>query len=213
LKQEIIEEKQKMIFEGHKKIFHPDGSSTQSWYPYKCARCERDVSGAVVAYTSSEGDTVRWLQCTICGDGAVQRIDKNIYPGVAFGVKLEGLPEEVELAYTEARNCMAVDAYVACELICRKILMCVAVEKGAKEGESFSSYLTYLSGKGFITDAMMGWVEIIKKNGNKATHKIERVDKERAESTIMFTAELLRIVYEMDFMAKKYTNQEKEGEE
>lgn len=202
-----------MRFNGHKSISRPDGSSNESWYPYKCARCERDVSGAVVAIASAGGDTVRWLQCTHCGDGAVQRIDENIYPGVAFGVKLEGLPGEVEVAYTEARNCMAVDAYGACELVCRKILMCVAVGKGAKEGESFSSYLTYLGEKGFITDAMMGWVEIIRENGNKATHKIEKVDKERAESTIMFTAELLRIVYEMDFIAKKYTNKKKEGKE
>jgi len=211
LKKEIIEEEQKMIFDGHKNIGHPTGSSRDSWYPYKCARCERDISGAVVAIASSEGDTVRWLQCTNCGDGAVQRIDKNIYPGVAFGVKLEGLPEDVELAYTEARNCMAVDAYGACELICRKILMCVAVEKGAREGESFSSYLKYLGDKGFITDAMMGWVGIIKENGNKATHKIEQVNEERAESTIMFTAELLRIVYEMEFMAERY-GERKEGE-
>jgi DNA-directed RNA polymerase subunit RPC12/RpoP len=202
-----------MTFEGHKGILRLDGSTSESWYPFRCATCGRDVSGAVVARTKSGVNTVRWLQCPNCGDGAVQRINGNIYPGVAFGVKLEGLPAEVEVAYTEARNCMVVDAYGACELLCRKILMCVAVEKGAKEGESFSSYLTYLGKKGFITDAMMGWVEIIKEHGNKATHKIEKVDKGRAESTIMFTAELLRIVYEMEFMAKKYTNKKKEGEE
>jgi hypothetical protein len=91
--------------------------------------------------------------------------------------------------------------------------MCVAVGKGAKEGESFSSYLKYLGDKGFITDAMMGWVEIIKENGNKATHKIEKVDKERAESTVMFTAELLRIVYEMEFMARKYGRKIEEEKE
>jgi len=201
-----------MKFNGHKSIGHSDGSTNDSWYPYKCATCERDISGAVVAFASSGGHTVRWLQCTHCGDGAVQRIDENIYPGVAFGIKLDGLPEDVELAYKEARNCMAVDAYGACELVCRKILMCVAVEKGAKEGESFSSYLKYLGDKGFITDAMMGWVGIIKENGNKATHKIEKVDKGRAESTIMFTAELLRIVYEMEFMAKRYGKRKEEDE-
>jgi len=179
---------------------------------YTCAKCERDVSGAVVAGAADGVEVVRWLQCPDCGDGAVQRIDKNTYPGVAFGMKLEGLPGEVEVAYTEARNCMAVDAYGACELVCRKILMCVAVEKGAKEGEPFSSYLTYLGEKGFITNAMMGWVEIIRENGNKATHEIEKVEKKRAESTIMFTAELLRLVYEMEFMAQKYANKKKEGE-
>lgn len=198
-----------MPFQGHKGIYHPSGSSSDSWYAYKCAKCERDVSGAVVARTTS-GAVVLWLQCPNCGDGAVQPQDGNIYPGVAFGVKLEGLPGEVEMAYTEARNCMKVDAYGACELVCRKILMCVAVEKGAKEGESFSSYLTYLGEKGFITNAMMGWVEIIRENGNKAAHKIEQVEKERAESTIMFTAELLRVVYEMEFMAQKY-GKKKEG--
>lgn len=199
-----------MTFEGHKGIYRLDGSTSESWYPYRCATCGRDVSGAVVARTRLASHMVRWLQCPNCGDGAVQRMDGNIYPGVAFGVKLEGLPAEVEVAYTEARNCMVVDAYGACELVCRKILMCVAVEKGAKEGEPFSSYLTYLGEKGFVTDAMMGWVEIIRENGNKATHKIEKVDKEKAESTIMFTAELLRIVYEMKFMAEKYGSKTEE---
>lgn len=198
-----------MTFEGHKGIHRMDGSTSESWYAYTCATCGRDVSGAVVAKTMSGGRPVRWMQCPNCGDGAVQRMDGNVHPGVAFGVKLEGLPAEVDVAYTEARNCMVVDAYGACELLCRKILMCVAVEKGAEEGDSFSSYLTYLGKKGFITDAMMGWVEIIKEHGNKATHTIEKVDKGRAESTIMFTAELLRIVYEMEFMAKRYGKKEK----
>lgn len=92
MKKETIEEERKMPFEGHKRIYRPDGSTGDSWFPYKCAKCERDVSGAVVAKTISGPPNVRWLQCTICGDGAVQQLDGNVYPGVAFGVKLEGLP-------------------------------------------------------------------------------------------------------------------------
>lgn len=203
-----------MKFKGHRYIEKPDGSSDDSWYPYKCSKCERDISGAVVARAMDEaGNYVRWLQCTICGDGAVQMADQNVYPAVSFGVKLEGLPDEIEVAYKEARDCIGVGAYGACELVCRRILMCVAVEKGAKEGQSFSDYLTYLGKEGFITDAMKGWVEIIRKNGNKAAHEIDRVEQKRAESTIMFTAELLRIVYEMEFMAEKYGSEKEEGEE
>jgi hypothetical protein len=100
---------------------------------------------------------------------------------------------------------MSVTAFTACELICRKILMHIAVEKGAKEGETFASYLTHLETQGYVTPPMKSWVDLIRQHGNKATHKIESPDKGRAESTLMFTAELLRLTYEMDYLARKYT--------
>ena len=200
-----------MTFRGHKTIGRPDGSSANSWYPYKCAGCERDVSGAVVAEIGTEKGHVRWLQCPICGEGAVQRKDGCVYPGKVFGPVIEGLPRSVSDGYEEARNCMSVNAFTACELICRTILMYVAVEKGAKENETFVSYIDYLENKGFITPPMKEWVGLIKEHGGKAAHLLEGTDEKRAESTVMFTAELLRLVYEMDFMAKKYTKK-KNGE-
>ena len=194
-----------MLFDGHKSIGHPNGSSGDSWHAFKCAGCKKDVSGAVVAIRHEGNITLRWLQCTHCGEGAVQRIDGSISPGVAFGPVIEGLPPSVSDGYEEARNCMSVNAFTACELICRTILMYVAVEKGAKEREAFVSYIDYIENKGFITPPMKDWVGLIKEHGGKAAHLLEGTDKKRAESTVMFTAELLRLVYEMDFMAKKYT--------
>lgn len=83
--------------------------------------------------------------------------------------------------------------------------MHVAVDKGAKEGDSFASYLSFLETAGFVTPPMKGWVDLIRQHGNNATHKLPASDRGRAESTVMFTAELLRIVYEMEFMASKYS--------
>jgi hypothetical protein len=51
---------------------------------------------------------------------------------------------------------------------------------------------------------MKGWMGLIRERGNKSTHELEAPNKQRAESTIVFTTELLRIVYEMEEMAKKY---------
>jgi hypothetical protein len=79
------------------------------------------------------------------------------------------------------------------------------VEKGAKEAETFAAYLTHLESQGFITPPMKGWVNLIRQHGNKSTHELAAPDKERAESTVMFTAELLRLTYEMEFLAKKFT--------
>jgi hypothetical protein len=127
-----------------------------------------------------------------------------LYPGVAFGPAIEGLVKDVADAYGEARRCMGVNAFTACEGICRKILMHVAVEKGAKEGETFASYITHLEAAGFVTPPMKPWVDLIRQHGNQAQHLLPATDKTRAEATLMFTAELLRLTYEMDYMAKKY---------
>lgn len=193
-----------MEYGGHLSITKHDGSNKASWYSYTCGHCNTKVSGAVVCGCYENVQPIKWLLCPNCGNGSVLAEDGNVYPGVPFGPNIEGLPKNVLEAYKEARNCMSVNAFTSCELICRKILMHIAVEKGAKEGESFTNYLSYLEEKGFITPPMKDWVNLIRQHGNKATHLLESPDKKRAESTIMFTAELLRLIYEMDHISKQY---------
>ncbi len=99
--------------------------------------------------------------------------------------------------------------YVSQRLHCvrthiEKILIHIAVDKGAKEGENFTAYLSFIESQGYITTPMKGWVGLIRQHGNDATHRLANPDKARAESTVMFTAELLRLVYEMEYIAKNY---------
>jgi hypothetical protein len=201
-----------MAFKGHRHITKPDGSTEAGWATYVCGHCNTKVTGAVVAtysWQNTQGITIlnKWLLCPNCSLGSVI-INDRVFPGSPFGPKIQGLPADVEDAYEEARRCMEVSAYTAAELICRKILMHVAVEKGASEGESFVSYLSYLENNGYVTPPMKTWVDLIRQHGNRATHKLETPEKERAQSTVMFTAELLRLIYEMEYLAKQYTNSE-----
>ena len=106
--------------------------------------------------------------------------------------------------YQEARRCMGVSAYTAADLLCRKILMHVAVDKGAKPGKTFAEYLTHLADAGYVTPPMAPWVDLIRQHGNQATHELPPSNQQRAESTVMFTAELLRLVYEMGHVAQRY---------
>ncbi len=193
-----------MRYAGLHYLKYPDTREHEGRYTYTCGHCNTMVAGIVVSVYQVDFGSVMWVLCTNCGYGSVVN-DDRIYPGTLFGPIIEGLPKNVEEAYQEAKSCMSVNAYTACELLCRKILMHVAVEKGAKEGESFSEYLSILGEKGYITPPMEKWVDLIRQHGNKAAHLLEPPDRKRAESTIMFTAELLRLIYEMEHMANQYT--------
>jgi hypothetical protein len=146
-----------VVYEGHRGVEKKDGSTPESWFGYTCGHCNTKVSGAVVAVHPTMNQQVRgppstyWLLCPNCAEGSVKVANGNVYPGVPFGPPVSGLPPVVKSAYDEARQCMSVNAFTACELICRKILMHVAVDKGAKEGESFAAYIDYLESKEYIT--------------------------------------------------------------
>lgn len=191
----------------HQSVHFPDGRTRDSWYRGVCGHCGTVVSFAIIGTR----ERVSWLLCTSCGKGSVY-VEGEIYPGIPFGPEIRGLPTDIAEAYQEARRSMSVEAFTGAELICRKILMHVAVDKGAKEGESFASYLDHLRSQGYITPPMKGWVDLIRQHGNIAAHVLEKPDRKRAESTLMFTAELLRIVYEMDYLAKQYKTEDTEEE-
>jgi Domain of unknown function (DUF4145) len=123
---------------------------------------------------------------------------------VSAGPTLEGLPADVAAAYEESRRAFGVNAFTSTELVCRKILMHVAVDKGAKTGKPFVDYLDHLAAAGYVTPPMRPWVDLIRTHGNESTHELPSPTRERAEGTLMFTAELLRLSYEMAFLAEKY---------
>lgn len=190
---------------GHRSIAKPDGSGADSWFSYACGHCGRAVSGAVVAYTTNgRGGAVRWLQCSACHDASVQTEYGTIYPPIPFGPKIDGLPPDVEAAFSEVRRCLGVKADTAAEGMCRKILMHIAVDKGAAEGKPFAFYLDYLAEQGYVTPPMKGWVNLIREHGNESQHRLRPPDRKRAEGTAMFTAQLLRTVYEMEHLANSF---------
>lgn len=83
--------------------------------------------------------------------------------------------------------------------------MHVAVDKGAEAGKSFAFYIQHLSDNGYVTPPMNPWVDVIRKNGNIAVHEIPATSEERALGTLIFTEQLLRLVYMMEHLAAKYT--------
>lgn len=185
-----------------------------AWMDYTCGHCGRDVVGFRIATTPYS----EWLLCPKCSCGSVYVCDPlfddtgTFYPSVEYGLHVDGLPLDIDRAYEEARRATSASAYIGTEVLCRNILMHVAVEKGAEEGESFASYIQFLEDQGYLSPDMKKWVDLIRQHGNTATHTIDPPDAERAKITLAFTAELLRVVYEMDYLAKKIRKEAKASE-
>jgi hypothetical protein len=83
---------------------------------------------------------------------------------------------EVEQAWREGRAAHAVAAYTAAEMVFRKILMHVAMDKAAPDpGKGFIEYVNDLQSGGYITTGLKDVVDQIRTRGNTANHETTRV--------------------------------------
>jgi hypothetical protein len=104
------------------------------------------------------------------------------------------------MLYNEARLSTAAGAYTAAVLACRKILMHIAVERGAEAGKTFVAYVEHLKTAGYVPPGGEVWVDYIRTRGNEANHEILVMTEEDALALITFVEMLLRIIYEFPSM-------------
>lgn len=163
---------------------------------YLCERALGKPLGRIVICPNCNNPT--YLKSDDVG-GVIQ------YPHPSYKEKIDYLPIDIESIYNEIKICINNQAYTAVVLLSRKILMNVAVDSGAKEGKRFIEYVDYLEDIGTIPKDGRGWVDVIRKAGNTATHEIPSIDSKTAHDVLTFLEFLLRIKYEMPGkMAKDY---------
>ncbi|HVY05806.1 MAG TPA: DUF4145 domain-containing protein [Burkholderiales bacterium] len=142
---------------------------------------------------------VGWMHiCPVCTQPTYINGDNTAHPAVRLGSEVAGIPEDgLKQLYSEARDCSAAGAFTACVMVCRKILMNLAVREGAPEGELFASYVTYLADKGFVPPKGKGWVDKIRQKGNEANHQIALMTAADAAEVLKFIEALLRYNFEL----------------
>lgn len=161
---------------------------------YVCGYCDHHVGPAIGFQSTSPQVSIS--VCSFCGAPTYFDQQGQQHPGARFGDTVAALPKDVEALYGEARSCMTVKSFTSAVLTCRKLLMHVAVEKGAPENRNFLEYVEYLADKGYIPPDGKGWVDHIRKKGNEANHEIQVMSPNDAEDLITFTEMLLKFVYE-----------------
>lgn len=172
--------------------------------PYSCGFCGHATADDKAYYPLTTGSddaaAVGVYSIRICGfcqrPTFLEQGEPNT-PAERMGESVEHLPQDIESLYDEMRSTTGVGAYTAAVLAARKILMHVAVDKGAGEGEPFATYVEFLTEKHFIPTGAEVWVDYIRNRANEANHEINLMTQADADALVRLTTQLLRNVYEL----------------
>src|SRR6266699_3400765 len=166
---------------------------------FHCAYCDADT-GSKQGWVNvpSGGSTIiaQILVCQNCNQPTYFEGSGQV-PASGLGKSVEHVPEPVDSLYREARRCTTVGAYTGAALLCRTLLMYVAVQKGAGPGRDFPDYMNYLASKAYIPHDSKKWVERLIKMGGEAAHAVTPKGEQQAEDILTFAEMLLKNVYEM----------------
>ncbi len=190
--------------------------------PYRCGFCGREVS-------SERGWQIVWTDVDLPPeDEDAQELEGYIricpnckrptffeegtqYPKVPIGEPVANLPNDVEGLFNEARVSASSGAPTASVLCLRKLLMNIAVNKGAPVDKTFQQYVDFLARKGYVPPDGKGWVDHIRNKGNDANHEIALMDSSDAKELIDFAGMLLTFIYEFPGRVPKVQKKENQA--
>jgi len=182
------------------------GLSSVTPREYECGFCGTSVapSQGLRAVNAINQEIGIILICHHCTRPTFIDDNDRQFPGRPFGQAVDGIPEKsLSDLYDEARNAMSASCYTASVLCCRKILMHIAVEKGAAPGASFIKYVEHLSASNYIPPDAKIWVDHIRTKANEANHEIIVMSRVDAEELLSFTEMLLKVIYEFPAAIRK----------
>jgi hypothetical protein len=171
---------------------------------YICGFCEAGVAVRYAYCQERSGDSANSAVCIcpLCGtptwltwwDGTI----RHQVPKPAAGRPLgERVPTDVRSTYNEARVAHSAGAFTAAAMMCRKLLMSLAVAEGDKPGRHFVEYIDWLAANGHTPPKSTRWVTAIKDQGNLANHEVRRFSEEESTQLLEAAYALIFFNYEI----------------
>jgi len=167
---------------------------------YQCSYCGQHVAASEGYWAIGEHHSLlsTIAICPHCTNPTYFQRHTNQVPRPPFGESVQHISDpKIEALYEEARRCTAYGAYTSAVMLCRKLLMNVAVQQGAPSNQTFQAYVAHLDQKGYVPPNGKKWVDEIRQKGNEANHEIHLMTDKDAQRIIRFSEMLLRFIYEM----------------
>lgn len=165
---------------------------------YHCGFCDSAVGSNTGFISVGEGRNSIVMICPACNQPTYFQhgVGPGI-PGVKPGPSVSGAGPEVIELYEEARSAASANAFTAAVMVCRKLLMNISVDLGAKPNLKFVQYVNFLAENSFVSPRMKEYTDYLRTLGNDANHEIDHRTKDDAEIAIDFIAAIIRHNYEM----------------
>ena len=122
---------------------------------YVCGHCNRIVTSAAGYYHDDKRKLIYICPKYECNLPTFffwdpDNAEELQLPAPLFGENVKSLPDDIEELYNEARRCMAVSAYTSAVMLCRILIMHIAVEEGAEKKLAFWKYIDWLEKNNYI---------------------------------------------------------------
>ena len=175
---------------------------------YECAYCNSAVASQIGIHGKAMLPIGRTLPiericiCPLCGRPTYIPAMGPQVPAPLPCKPVAHLPPDVQTLFTEARRAVSAGANTAAVMLCRTILMHLAVEQKAppktERGKSltFQYYVDYLVAQNLVPVGAKPWVDKIRELGNEAVHDLAVMSSGDAKLILEFTTLLLQILYE-----------------
>ena len=190
-----------------------DAKSIDS-HSYSCGWCGNQVATTHgwIGDPSQRNHHMRIYICSHCTRPTIFRLVPSeqksiVLPAPNVAKKIKGMPDEVKQAYVEACKCLAYDAPTTAVMMCRKLLVYVAVQEGAERDlDGYVPYVNFLKEKGHVPPNAHKMVDHVRKIGNDANHELKPVDPAEAEALLSFMGMLLTFIYTFKAEAEKLSS-------
>ena len=171
--------------------------STMQFKDYICGYCGSQITSNKGYRVNNSNEKI--YVCHKCNCPTYFNYNDEQTPGYLYGKKFKvEIPKDINDLYEEARKCYSVGAYSAVSMCCRKLLMHIAVQCGAKENLKFIEYVSYLDTENYIPKNSKKWVDIIRSKGNETNHEIKISDQKEAQQLIKFVEIIITLIYEIE---------------
>lgn len=171
---------------------------------YCCGHCGDTTNGRVLCETirTSDGAHVLWCICSCdkSEPSVITEKEGDIVSQIPLAKVFHSEPDwppDLATLYEEAATSYSAGAFTSASMVCRKLLMACACDKGDAEGRKFVQYVDYITDEVLTYSDAKTAIEKIKDIGNEANHKISFVNKVDAERALKIVTYLLRAVYSL----------------